>query len=129
MNEEEDAIIWQFGSSESYSVQSLYAVINDRGIKQIYLLVMWKIHVPLMIHVFLWLVGNNKILTRDNLAKRREVTNRSCLFCSKSETILHLLYECCVARNLWGIVAEIAGLPMVPDFEAMAKWWIRSKKI
>jgi hypothetical protein len=72
--------------------------------------------------------GNNKILTRDNLAKRREVTNRSCLFCSKSETILHLLYECCVARNLWGVVAEIAGLPMVPDFEAMAKWWIRSKK-
>jgi hypothetical protein len=32
-SEEEDAIIWQFISSGRYSVQSLYAVINDRGIK------------------------------------------------------------------------------------------------
>jgi hypothetical protein len=59
-NEEEDAIVWQFGSSGRYSVQSLYAVINDRGIKHIYLPVMWKINVPSRIHVFLWLVANNK---------------------------------------------------------------------
>jgi hypothetical protein len=127
-NEEEDAIVWQFGSSGRYSVQSLYAVINDRGIKHIYLPVMWKINVPSRIHVFLWLVANNKILTRDNLAKRREVNDRSCLFCSESELVLHLLYECCVARNLWEIVAEIVGLPVVTDFESMAKWWTRSKK-
>jgi hypothetical protein len=31
-SEEEDAIICQFNSSVKYSVQSLYAVINDRGI-------------------------------------------------------------------------------------------------
>jgi hypothetical protein len=51
--DEEDVIIWQFNSSGRYSVQSLYAVINDRGIKQIYTPVMWKIHVPPRIHVFL----------------------------------------------------------------------------
>jgi predicted RNA methylase len=51
--DEEDAIIWQFNSSGRYSVQSRYAVINDRGIKQIYTPVMWKIHVPPRIHVFL----------------------------------------------------------------------------
>jgi hypothetical protein len=89
---------------------------------------MWKINVPSRIYVFLWLVANNKILTRDNLAKRREVNDRSCLFCSKSELVLHLLYGCCVARNLWEIVAEIVGPPVVTDFESMAKWWIRSKK-
>jgi hypothetical protein len=89
---------------------------------------MWKIHVPPRIHVFLWLVANNKILTRDNLAKRRVMDDRSCVFCSESETVLHLLYECCVARTLWGIVFEIVGLPVVSDFESMAKWWTRSKK-
>jgi hypothetical protein len=89
---------------------------------------MWKIHVPPRIHVFLWLVANNKILTRDNLAKRRDVDDKSCIFCFESESVLHLLYECCVAINLWEIVVEIAGLHLVSDFESMAKWWIRSKK-
>jgi hypothetical protein len=29
--DEEDVMIWQFDSSGVFSVQSLYAVINDRG--------------------------------------------------------------------------------------------------
>jgi hypothetical protein len=35
-SEEEDAIIWQFNSPGRYLVQSLYTVINDKGVKQIY---------------------------------------------------------------------------------------------
>jgi hypothetical protein len=31
--EEKDAIIWQFDSSMRYSVQSLYAVVSDRGVE------------------------------------------------------------------------------------------------
>jgi hypothetical protein len=50
---------------------------------------------------------------RDNLAKRREVDDKSCLFCSEKETAGHLLFECCVARNLWEVVAEIADRPLV----------------
>jgi hypothetical protein len=77
--------------------------------------------------VFLWLLANNKILMRDNLAKRREVDDKSCLFCSETETAGHLLFECCVARNLWEVVAEIVDRPLVTDFESMAKWWITHK--
>jgi hypothetical protein len=29
-------IIWQFASAGRYSVQTLYVIINDRGINQIY---------------------------------------------------------------------------------------------
>jgi hypothetical protein len=29
--DEEDSVIWQFNSTRKYSVQSLYAVLNDRG--------------------------------------------------------------------------------------------------
>jgi hypothetical protein len=128
LKDEEDSIIWQFNSSGKYSVQSLYVVLNDRGLRQVYTPVMWKIHVPSRIHVFLWLMANNKTLTRDNLAIRREVNDKTCLFCSENESVKHLFYECCVARNLWGVVAEITELPLVRDFESMAKWWIRGKK-
>jgi hypothetical protein len=31
--EERDAIIWQFDSSGKYSVQSLYDIVSDRGVK------------------------------------------------------------------------------------------------
>jgi hypothetical protein len=50
--DEEDAIIWQFASSGKYSVQTIYVVINDTGIKQVYTPVMWKIYVPPILHIF-----------------------------------------------------------------------------
>jgi hypothetical protein len=41
-----DAIIWEFDSNGRYSVQSLYAIVNFRGVKHVYTPVIWKIHVP-----------------------------------------------------------------------------------
>jgi hypothetical protein len=35
---ESDAIIWHSTSSGRYLVQSLYVVVNDRGIRQVYTL-------------------------------------------------------------------------------------------
>ena len=50
------------------------------------------------IHIFLWLLANNKILTRDNLAKRKRVDVMSCLFCAEPEMVHHLFFDCVVAR-------------------------------
>jgi hypothetical protein len=100
LKDEVDSIIRQFNSLGKYSIQLLYVVLNDRGLRQVYIPVMWKIHVSSRIHVFLWLMANNKTLTRDNPALRREVNDKTCLFCSENESVKHLFYECCVARNL-----------------------------
>jgi hypothetical protein len=54
-------------------VQSLYAVINDRGVRQLFSPIMSKLLVPPRSHVFLWLLTNDKILTRDNLSKRKHL--------------------------------------------------------
>jgi hypothetical protein len=62
-----------------------------KGGHQVYIHVMWKIHVPPRIHVFLWLLANNKILIRDNLAKRKEIDDKLCLFCSENES------TCCMS--------------------------------
>jgi hypothetical protein len=51
--DEDDAIIWKFNSSGIYSVQSLYAVINDRGVRQIFTPAVWQIVVPSRLHIFL----------------------------------------------------------------------------
>jgi hypothetical protein len=46
-----------------YSSHSLYAIINFRGIKPVYLHDVWKIIVPPRIHFFLWLLSKNKLLS------------------------------------------------------------------
>lgn len=70
---DEDAIIWEYHASRLYNVESLYAVVNFRGVCPVYTPVVWKLNGPPRIDIFLWLLTNNKILTRDNLAKRQLV--------------------------------------------------------
>ena len=63
-----DAIVWTFNSSSKFSVQSMYNTVSFRGIQPVYTPVVWNLHVPPRIHIFLWLLTNNKTLTRNNLA-------------------------------------------------------------
>jgi len=61
--------------------RSTFNIINFRGIKYVHVPALWHIKIPPRVHFFLWQVSNNKILTRDNLAKRRKVEDSNCLFC------------------------------------------------
>lgn len=85
-------MIWHFSSNCIYSVQSLYAVISFRGVQQVHTPVVWKLLIPPRVQVFLWLLCNNRILTTDNLGKRRNVEDKSCLFCAELESVTHLLF-------------------------------------
>jgi Zn-finger protein len=126
---EEDGIIWQYTSSGRFSIQSLYAIINDRGVKYVYTLVIWNISVPSRVHIFLWLLANNKTLTRDNLEKGKKLDDNRCLFCNELETVTHLFFKCCVARLVWNEIAEISGKVIGADFESVARFWVADKKM
>jgi hypothetical protein len=76
---------------------------------------------PPWIHVFLWLLANGKMLTRDNLAKCRNVDDKTSLFCNQAESVSHIFFECCVAKQMWEMVAEVTDLTVITDFESMAK--------
>jgi hypothetical protein len=64
---------------------------------------------PPRVHFFLWLLSKNKLLTRDNLGKRRRVDDKTCLFCNELESVHHLFYECVVARRIWEAISEVVG--------------------
>jgi hypothetical protein len=89
---------------------------------------MWKINVPSRIHIFLWLLANNKTLTRDNLAKRKHVDDTSCLFCNEKESVSHLFFECYVAKLFWSWIVEITCTPIGADFESVAKCYLSEKR-
>lgn len=128
LKEESDQIIWSFNSNGKYSVQSLYAVINHRGVVPVYAHAVWKLSIPPRVQVFLWLMAKNKILTRDNLGKRRELFDKTCLFCAEFESVHHLLFDCYIAARIWSAIAEILELGGVWNFESVATRWIANKK-
>jgi hypothetical protein len=128
IGEEEDVPVWEFHSSGTYSVSSFYAVINNRGVVPIHTPAVWRLHVPPRLQVFLWLFANNKILTRDNLAKRRLVSDMSCMFCSELESCHHLFFDCFVAKLVWPVISEILGVSVGTNFESVARWWLSNEK-
>jgi hypothetical protein len=104
-------------------------VINDRRVRQDFTPIMWKVPIPSMLHIFLWLLTNNKVLTHDNLAKRRTVDNDCCLFCDEKETLSHLFFSCCVVQAFWEHIFEVCGKQLGCDFESIAKWWLHDKQM
>jgi hypothetical protein len=64
-----------------------------------------EIPVPSHLHIFSWLLTNNKVLTRDNLAKRKNVDDMRCFFCDEPESVKHLFFLSVVWLELIGTVS------------------------
>ena len=94
----------------------------------VYKHVVWKLQIPPRVQIFLWLLAKNRILTRDNLAKRREVTDPPCLLCDEKESISHLFFHCCVAKNVCEFVSGWLSRIIGTDFESVAALWLANKK-
>uniref|UniRef100_A0A0A8Y3J5 Reverse transcriptase zinc-binding domain-containing protein n=1 Tax=Arundo donax TaxID=35708 RepID=A0A0A8Y3J5_ARUDO len=126
--DEDDSLVWQYTSNGVYNVQSLYNIVNFRGIIPVYLPAVWKLNDPPRLHVFLWLLSKNRVLTRDNLAKRQFVNDKTCLFCSEEDTVFHLFFGCVVSARMWNELSEVVGFKLDPNFENVAKLWLSQKK-
>jgi hypothetical protein len=62
----------------------------------------WKVKVPLRMSFFVWTAAFGKILTLDNLRKRRIIVVDRCCMCKQSsKSVDHLLFHCKVAQDLW----------------------------
>lgn len=93
-------MIWKYESKGVYSSKSLYAITKFKGVKPIYLPVVWSLKIPHRIQVFLWLFSQNKIMTRDNLRKRGIAKPLECTHYTEIESIHHLFFECQLAMLL-----------------------------
>ena len=117
-----DAIIWAFDGSTRFSVQIVYRTISFRGIQPSFTPSIWNIVVHPQVHIFLWLLSNNKILTRDNLAKRKNVDDKTWLFCNEPISVCHLLFDCVVAKVCWSYLANIFHI------ESVSCWWVSNNR-
>lgn len=117
-----DALVWVYNSNGVYSTQSLYTIINFRGVQPVFVPAVWKISVPPRIHVFLWLLSNNKLMTVDNLADRGIIKPPECQFCGENESINHLFFDCIVAKQLWACLLDFNGVDINSYLDMAGKW-------
>jgi len=101
---EKDLIQWKFGNNGHFSVKSVYKTLTISDANP-YHMKIWKRKIPAKIKIFLWLIMNNAILTKDNMITR--VGSPTCYFCDRDETVPHLLFQCSIAKAVW------ASLPIV----------------
>jgi hypothetical protein len=125
-SEEEDQLIWKYEPKGVYSYKSFYAIINFRGIQPVFLSAVWDFKIPPRVQIFLWLLSQNKIMTRDNLRHRGIQKTLVCELCSELESIKHLFFDCLVSRLLWSVVQEIFGVEIV-DYLSLASKWLCNK--
>lgn len=126
-DQSDDALVWVYESKGVYSSQSLYTIINFRGVQPMYIPSVWKINVPPWIQIFLCLLSHNKLMTKDNLLKRGMEKPKECMFCTEDETICHLFFECVVAKMIWHFVLEFCGYSVTSYLE-LANRWLDCKK-
>jgi hypothetical protein len=127
----EDVITWKFGPKGRFTVKSVYdaLLVNESGIchKK-----MWKSKIPSKIKIFLWLVMNNAILTKDNMIRRKWKGDPACYFCPHDESVNHLFFQCNVAKAVWAIIAKCIGADNIPrSFSQSWTWadrWLPSGK-
>jgi hypothetical protein len=60
-----DVILWKFSNSGQFNVKSVYKALTSSDAGP-YHKVIWKGKIPAKIKIFLWLIMNNAILTKDN---------------------------------------------------------------
>lgn len=92
LSSDEDALIWQYESNGVYSSQSLHAIINFRGVNPVYIPSIWSLVNPPRVHIFLWLLSHNKLMTKENLLKRSIIKPMHCAFYDENESVQHLFF-------------------------------------
>ena len=88
--------------------------------------IIWRSKAPLRVAFFVWTVALGKILTIDNLRKRKVRIIDWCYMCKcNGESIDHLLLHCPIASDLWSMILVLFGVSWVMPksvVELLACW-------
>jgi hypothetical protein len=88
---------------------------------------LWKTKIPMKVRIFLWLMLKWCVFTKDNLLRRGWTGDSHCHFCSKTESIDHLLFSCALAKLIWQVILCAFQLVRPPENTIdMSGNWIKS---
>jgi hypothetical protein len=111
LNENKDVPCWKWTTSKRFTVKSVYEHLTRHDIGPDYKRV-WKAKIPervkifmwLRVKIFMWLMEQNAILTKNNMLSRNWHGDPCCYFYDKPENMDHLMFECPIAKVVWGLI-------------------------
>eukprot|EP00253_Pinus_taeda_P019391 PITA_19391 len=100
---DQDKLRWGYEEKGTFTTKEAYHIIlKDQLIKDKLWEKIWSPPIWLKISTFLWLLSHNRILTWDNLRKRKFVGPSICLNCKlEEESAVHLMQICTFGRRIW----------------------------
>ena len=109
-----DQMCWQRDSNKAFTVRSYYSCLNVPSPQQFPWKGIWKSKAPPRVAFFVWMVAWGKILTNDNLRKRRIILVDWCCLCKNAgESSDHLFLHCSMAKQLWDSILTLFGMHWV----------------
>jgi hypothetical protein len=111
---EADAICWCPSSHKIFEVKSFYKLLQPAAVQPFPWKKVWRSRAPSKVNFFIWTAALGKILTTDNLRKRRLFVLDWCGMCKRDgESVDHLLLHCSIAHEIWDLVFSMFGVHWV----------------
>jgi hypothetical protein len=110
----EDRMCWRGGSKGGFQVKAYYsALLSQSGLHWPWKSI-WKSKAPPRVSFFVWTAALGRILTTDNLRRRRVLVLDYCWLCKRNgESIPHLLMHCSFSTEIWNFFLNIFGISWV----------------
>lgn len=126
-NSEHDTILWNLEPTWIYTSKAAYRVLTSVGRTKCLngkLCFTWKCPVPPTVKIFIYLVLNDKILTKNILNRRGMLVNLRCALCfsCQRETTLHLFFCCPYAIAIWRKVSSILQTKIMSIADSIQDW-------
>ena len=120
----EDGMVWCGEPKGIFSVSSFYKFLSSKDRPGFSWQSIWIPGVPTKVAFFVWLAALDRVLTIDNLIRRRLVLVNWCCMCQKdAESISHLLLHCPVAYQLWVVALSFFGMTWVQPGTVLNVLW------
>ncbi|KAJ4759032.1 RNA-directed DNA polymerase (reverse transcriptase)-related family protein [Rhynchospora pubera] len=115
--QDRDRIVWRWTSNGIYTAASAYRALSMAGKQSFPLTGIWKLKVTPSIRCFLILLALNRVLTQEQLQRRKISFHEECLMCNQKicETATHLFLTCPFSLAVWRKLTISMGIPSVPN--------------
>ncbi|KAG6705367.1 hypothetical protein I3842_07G176000 [Carya illinoinensis] len=122
----EDVMWWKLAAKGSFTVRSFYKALTMEPNAQFLGKKIWRHKAPPKVSFFVWTASLGRILTIDNLRKRRIIITEWCCMCKGGgESVDHLLLHCDTVGTLWNEVftrLDMAWVMPKTVKAALASW-------
>lgn len=99
-----DGVISSWAFNRKFSVKAVYGMLmkNSLNPSEVKWKLSWSLNVPQRVRHFIWLVFKGRLFTNAKRCRRVLSEDHSCKLCgSVEESCLHVLRDCCKAKEVW----------------------------